>query len=153
VNEKPQVKKEYKPHSFSSNVRWTGSRTWVAGGETSPEIPGGPPPVFGGAPGRWSPEEFMLASVNCCHLSSFISYSMRKGFEFVSFESSIEGTLEHNGTSYSFTRMVVRPKITVKSEADVETARQYLERAHQICFMRNSVCADVVMEPEITVAE
>jgi len=95
----------------------------------------------------------MLASVNSCHLATFLSYSKRKGFEFVSYSSSIEGVLEYTENGYSFTRMIVRPKVVVKTKEDIEKAKEYLERAHELCFMSNSVKSEVTLEPEIEVAE
>ena len=153
MNDKPPDRKIHKPHSFNSSLRWTGSRTWLFKGAATDEVPGGPPPVFGGIEGQWSPEELMLASVNSCTVSTFISYSLRKNFEFLSLESSIEGTLEFDGKGYVFTRMVVRPKVSVKTEADIQTAIDYLHKAHEACFMGNSVKAIITIEPEVTVGE
>jgi len=153
MNDKPRPERKYLPHAFSTSVHWTGGRTWTVQCENAYDIDGGPPIDFGGVPDRWTPEDLMLASVNSCHVSTFISLSIRKGFEFVSLDSSIEGTLEHDGKGYVFTAMVIYPRIVVKSDADIEIARGYLERAHETCFMGNSVTAKVTMEPEIIVAK
>jgi organic hydroperoxide reductase OsmC/OhrA len=153
MNDKPKIEKKFVPHFFSSSAHWTGGRTWTIQNEIAPDVPGGPPIDFGGVPDRWTPEDLMLASVNTCHVSTFISLSIRKGFEFVSVDSSIEGALEHNGKGYVFTTMVIHPRVVVKSEADIATAKQYLERAHETCFMGNSVTAKLTMEPEIIVAD
>jgi len=151
MNDKPQLEKTHKSHSFTTTLEWTGERTWTARTPLCPEIPGGPPVVFGGSDDRWSPEALMLASVNTCHLSSFTGYAKRKGFEFVSYTSEIEGLLEFVDTTFRFTKMVIRPRLVVKSESDIETAKQYLSRAHELCFMGHSVIAEVTMEPEVVV--
>jgi organic hydroperoxide reductase OsmC/OhrA len=153
MNDKPKTERKYHPHFFKNSAHWTGGQTWTIDSEIAPTIPGGPPIDFGGALDRWTPEDLMLASVNTCHISTFIFLAMRKGFEFVSMESSIEGSLENEGKGYIYTTMTLRPKVVVKSEADIETARAYLEKAHEACFMGNSVTAKLIMEPEITVAD
>ena len=139
----------HKSHSFASTLEWTGERTWTAKSPSCADILGGPPVVFGGSDDRWSPEALMLASVNTCHLSSFTGYAKRKGFEFVSYTSEIEGLLEFVDTTYRFTKMVIRPRLVVKSESEIETAKQHLSRAHELCFMGNSVKAEVILEPEV----
>lgn len=152
MQEERKDERIYKTHVFRVGAEWTGGRTWVNKAEGAADVPGGPPPVFGGEPGRWTPEDLMLASVNSCQVGTFISYCIRKRFEFVSLECTTEGELEHDGKGYKFTKMVVRPRVVVRSEGDVETAREYLEKAHETCFMSNSVIAEVEMEPEIVVA-
>lgn len=146
-------KREYKVHTFQCSLSWTGDRTWDVTHETAPAIQGGPPAVFMGEPGKWSSEELLLASVNSCVLATFVSYCARKKFEFVSYTSHVEGVLEHDGTNYKFSGIALRPRITVKSADDIETARHYIERAHDLCFMSYSVKAEVVVEPEIMVTE
>jgi organic hydroperoxide reductase OsmC/OhrA len=146
-------KREYKVHTFRSSLAWTGDRTWDVTHETAVAIQGGPPAVFMGEPGKWSSEELLLASVNSCVLATFVSYCARKRFEFVSYTSDVEGVLEHDGTNYKYSRITLRPRITVKSAEDVEPARHYIERAHDLCFMSYSVKAEVTVEPEIIVVE
>jgi len=149
MDDKPKPEITHKSHSFTTTLEWTGERAWTAQTSSCHDIQGGPPVVFGGSGDRWSPEDLMLASVNTCHLSSFIGYAKRKGFEFVSYTSEIEGLLEFVDTTFRFTKMVIRPRLVVKSESDIETAKQHLSRAHDLCFMGHSVIAEVTMEPEV----
>ncbi len=151
MNEKPAIEKKYKSHKFHTSVRLTGERIWDVTNSGGHSVKGDPPPVFGGTESNWSPEDLLLSGVNACHLASFYSYATRKGFEFSAYESEIEGLLEHEGTGFRFTKMIIRPKITVKSEDDIETAKQYMKRAHQICFMGHSVNAEVTVETEVVV--
>lgn len=149
MDDKPKTEKRYKTHRFTTRTKWLGGRKWNIFNESGFEAPGGPPPVFNGEAERWSPEDLLLASVNSCHLASFVSYCMHKNFEFLAYESTIEGILEHDGQSYRFTKMIIRPHVTVKSEEDIDTVRQYLQRAHEMCFMGRSVNAEILLEPEI----
>lgn len=151
MNDKPKPERKYKTHTFTTGTEWTGEKSWKVTSEDCHDIEGGPPAQFGGSTGNWSPEELMLTSINTCHLSSFVAYSKRKRFEFVSYSSEIEGILEYNDGAFRFTKMIIRPKVVVKTEEDIETARQYLNRAHELCFMGHSVNAEVIVEPEITV--
>jgi organic hydroperoxide reductase OsmC/OhrA len=153
LNEKTDSGIKHKALVFKCAAKWTGGRTWVNTSEDVPDIPGGPPVDFGGEPGRWTPEDLMVASVNSCTVSTFITLCLRNNFKFLSLESSIEGVLEHDGKGYKFARMIIRPRVQVKLQADVATAIEYLHKAHKICFMGNSVTAQISLEPEVTVAD
>lgn len=149
MNDKPKPVRKYKTHTFTSGLEWAGEKSWKVTADSCHEIKGGPPPQFGGVPENWSPEDLMLSSVNSCHLASFLGYSKRKGFEFVSYSSEIEGILEYDDGTFRFTKMIIRPRVVVKTEEDIETAHQYINRAHELCFMGHSVNADVTVEPDI----
>ena len=152
MSEKTDSGTKHKVLIFKSAAKWTGRRTWVNTSEDVPDVPGGPPVDFGGEPGRWTPEDLMVASVNSCTVSTFISLCLRNKFEFLSLESSIEGVLEHDGKGYKFSRMIVRPRVQVKSPDDIAKATEYLHKAHKSCYMGNSVTAEISIEPEVTVA-
>jgi len=145
--------KQYKPRSFRNSLKWEGGRRWLITGESGVTTNGGPPPSLGRLEDHFSPEDLMLASVNSCNLAAFIGFCRRKRFEFISYECSIEGVLEFNGETFEFTRMILRPKIEINSEEDISLVRQYIRRAHELCFMSNSVKAEVIVEPEITVVK
>jgi peroxiredoxin-like protein len=150
MNEK-RPQKKYKSHTFIVHTKWQGAKTWEIHAGEAETIRGGSPSVFGGEPGRWAPEELMLASVDSCHQSSFISLCARKDFEFVSYESENEGLLEHDGEKFRFTKMTLRPRIGVKSEDDIERAKELIHKAHKGCFMSNTVNSEVTIEEEVFV--
>lgn len=145
--------RKYKSHTFKVATKWRGGKTWEINTGEADMIRGGSPSVFGGEPGRWTPEELMLASIDACHQASFISLCARKDFEFVSYESENEGQLEHDGEMFRFTKMTIRPRIGVKSEDDIERAKELIHKAHKGCFMSNSVNSDVTIEEEVIVVE
>jgi organic hydroperoxide reductase OsmC/OhrA len=101
---------------------------------------------------KWSPEDLLLASVNTCQLASFLSLARLKKFEIASYTSEAEGLIEHDGTGYRYTKIILKPRVGVKSEQDIETARGFIEKAHHGCWMGRSVKAEVIVEAEIFVA-
>ncbi|MFH1676613.1 MAG: OsmC family protein [bacterium] len=151
MNDEKKSEKKYKPHMFKGNLTWLKDRKWELDGENGPLIPGGPPPIFNGEEGRWTPEELLLQSVNTCQLSTFTSIAQWKKFNLLAYESEVEGHLEHDGTNYKFVKIIIRPKITVASEEDVKVAEEITEKAHKNCWMGYSVKAEIIVEPEIIV--
>ncbi len=147
-----KIEKKFKSHSFIGGVKWTEGRLWSITSDDGVELNGGSPSKLGGTPGNWSPEDLMLASINTCHLSSFTHLCRHKKFDFVSYESEAEGIIEHDGENFRFTKFILKPKIGVKSEDDIEPAREYIIKAHHGCWMGSSVIAEVEVKPEIFVA-
>ena len=145
--------RKYKSHAFKIKTKWDSGRKWQILLDDTEPIEGGSPVVFGGDVGRWAPEQLMIASIDSCHLASFVALCKHKDFEFVSYESENEGILEHDGEVFRFTKMTMRPKVGVKSEDEIERAKELVHKAHKGCFMSNTVNSEVTIEPEAFVVD
>ena len=73
--------------------------------------------------------------------------------EFLSYDCDAVGYLEQGETGLVITRIVLRPKIVVKSEEDVRKTERALELSLSRCFIANSIKSRVEVEPEIVVSE
>lgn len=147
-------KRKYKTHTFKGGLSWTGGRTWDFSGDNTPPFHGAPPERFRGEAGKLTPEDLMLASVNTCMIATFTSVAARENFEPVSYESEIEGILEHTeDAGFIFTKIFIRVKMAVNSEEDKAIALACLDRAHLGCWMSNSLKAEVTIEPEIVIQD
>jgi len=91
----------------------------------------------------------MVTAVNACLMTTFSYYAEKRGFKFVSYESSAEGIIELVEMKYLFSRITIKPKITVGSKEDIEAAENLLKIAKESCFVSNSIKAEVLLEPEI----
>ena len=150
--DKKMVDKKYKSYIFKGNLTWTGGRTWDFSGDETPVFHGSPPLIFRGESGKLTPEDLMIASINSCLISTFTSYCGREHFEFVSFSCETEGTIDHTEEDgYRFTKMVQKVKLGVKTEEDILIAHDLLQKAHESCWMGNSVKTEIIVEPEIFV--
>ena len=61
--------------------------------------------------------------------------------------------LDYQDGKYRFTEITVHPQVAVKSQDDVERARQIMESAHANCFISNSITASVNVIPEFRVMD
>jgi len=147
-----EVKKAYKAFRYSTEVRWKSGRRGVMCSEGKPEVEVSSPPEFKGEAGIWSPEDLYVASVNICTLMTFAAFAQSKGLDLAGYESDAEGLLEFQDGSYRFTEVVLHPHILVKSEEDVERAREIISSAHKKCLITNSVTAEVKIFPDVRVA-
>jgi peroxiredoxin-like protein len=147
-----EVKKAYKVFRFESEVRWKSGRCGKVCASGRPELEVSSPPVFKGEPGVWTPEDMFVASVNACTLMTFAAFAQHKGLDVAGYESDAEGVLEFQEGSYRFTEIILHPHITVKSQDDVDKAREIIESAHQKCLISNSITAQVKVFPDFHVA-
>ena len=74
--------------------------------------------------------------------------SERKGRLVVDYESSAQGTLEHKDGKYRVTQIAVQLRISLKSEDDVEAAREATKDAAESCMISNSILATVQLDPQ-----
>jgi organic hydroperoxide reductase OsmC/OhrA len=83
---------------------------------------------------------------------TFLTLAQSRRLVPVAYESEAEGLLENIAGKYQITNVEVRPRITLKGEADLEPARQAMENVEAHCFIANSIRAKVTLTPAFVVA-
>jgi organic hydroperoxide reductase OsmC/OhrA len=147
-----KVKVKGKRFIYNAGIKLTGKGEGIIESRGKPSIKLSTPVEFGGKPGIWTPEELLVASVNSCFMTTFSYYAVKKDFKFISYESQAEGIVELFEMKYSFSRIIIRPKIIVRSKDDIETAENLLIVSEEKCFITNSVKSKIILEPEIIMA-
>jgi organic hydroperoxide reductase OsmC/OhrA len=147
-----KVKVKPKSWRYANTVHWTEAKRGVLTGEGKPDISVATPPDFGGHEGVWSPEDFFVAAVNCCIMTTFLYYQAKDSIDLVSYRSTAEGALEHGGEGLVFTTVKVKPEVVVASERDRKKAKQAMQRAETACLISKSVRTEVFVEARIQVA-
>ncbi len=140
-------------YSFRASARWTTGRSGVA--ETQPAAPPidfAAPPEFQGESGFWTPEHFLVAAVASCFITSFRAIAEFARFEPEALEVRAEGTVEKTEKGYRFTRVVVRPALTVRAEEKQGLAKRLLEKTEHACLVSHSLLSELQFEPTIQVA-
>ena len=83
---------------------------------------------------------------------TFLTLAQARGLIPIGYESKAEGLLENVGGKYHITEVTVRPRVTLKSDAELERARKTMESVEAHCFIANSINARVTLTPEFVVA-
>ena len=149
--------------TYTATIRWTRkdggdfakgqysrAHSWEFDGGVT--IPGSPSPHV--VPAPWSdpagvdPEEAFVASLSSCHMLFFIDFARRDGLIVDSYVDEAEGVLEKRADGkIAITRVTLRPHVTWDGEApDAAAIADLHHRAHEACFIANSVTTEVTVE-------
>ena len=138
-----------KVYTYQTSVKWTEQRKGIGSVVGKPDLQVATPPEFKGHEGIWSPEDLFVASANVCLMTTFLSMAERAGLGFTGYVGDAEGTLELVDGTFRFTKIVLRPKLTLKLGEDAAKAKQVLEKAEANCLISNSMACQIILEPTI----
>lgn len=136
-----------KSYRYTTSVRWTGEKKGMMDVAGKPSVEVATPPEFKGHEGIWSPEDLFVASVNSCIMTTFLAFADRAGLGYEKFESEAEGLLEFVDGKFLFTKIVVRPRVALRSGEDKGKAKEILHKAERNCLVSNSIRTEVILEP------
>ena len=139
--------------TYRTEVRWTEARKGMLSAPGKLLIEVATPPEFKGHPGKWTPEDLLVASVNVCMMTTFLYYAEKDGLEFSSYKSSAEGTLEKTEKGLIFSLIEILPRISVTSEKDIKRVGSLLEVSEANCLIAQSLKSKVVVTPQIEKSE
>jgi peroxiredoxin-like protein len=138
-----------KSYRYATSLRWTGERKGGMSVAGKPPVEVATPPEFKGHAGVWSPEDLFVAAVNSCLMTTFLALAERSGLGFEKYESEAEGLLELVDGKFVFTKVVVRPRVTLKAGEDRARAEEILHKSESHCIVSNSIRTPVTLEPTI----
>ncbi len=147
-----------KQHHYEVTVLWTGNRgegtaSYTAYDRTGELSAGGredialsADPAFRGDPARWNPEQLLLASVSACHKLWYLHLCADAGIIVEEYQDTAGGTMIE-GRRGHFTQITLRPQIRLRHPQDQSRANDLHARAHEACFIANSLNFPVNCEP------
>lgn len=95
------------------------------------------------------PEEAFIAALASCHLLSFLTEAARDGLSVASYDDDPQAVLGHNDQAKIYVQQVLlQPLVTFNGEQpDTATIQALHQRAHEKCFIAQSVKSEVRIEP------
>ena len=154
-----------KTHIYRATVAWTGaedgpttdyqsySRAYDIRVVGKADLPGSADPGFLGDPARLNPEDLMVGALSSCHMLWYLHLCSAKGVKVVAYEDAAEGAMVEEPGNGRFTEVTLKPVVTISADSDADRARDLHGRAHDECFIANSVNFPVHCEPDIRVAD
>ncbi len=153
--------KDFRGHVYSARVEWNGStgvgyrsypRAHTAW--TPPATEGfdlSADPHFRGDPDLPNPEQLLVLAASSCQLLSFLAVAARGGVDVLGYVDDAQGEMPDDVRPQRFTRITLRPVVTVAAGTDPATVGRMTHEAHEQCYIANSLVTEVVVEPEIVV--
>ncbi len=98
------------------------------------------------------PEEAFVASLSSCHMLWFLDLACRAGFEVASYSDVAVGEMGPDESGRMVMKTVfLRPatRFAAGKQPDMPTLVELHHRAHEECFIANSVKTEIRCEPSI----
>ncbi len=93
------------------------------------------------------PEEMFVASLSSCHMLWFLDFARHAGVNVRAYRDHAVGEMGKNAEGRTaILRVTLRPSIDC--DADAATLSELHEKAHEACFIANSVKSEVVVETQ-----
>ena len=155
-----------KEHHYDLNTEWTGSngkgttgyrdyeRSYTIAIENKINLNGSSDPAFRGDKNRHNPEDLLLASLSSCHMLSYLHVCVMHNITVTAYTDHAKGTMsELSGGSGHFTEVLLQPIVTVKELSMIQKAIELHHKAHELCFIANSVNFPVRTVPTVKTEE
>ena len=131
-------------YSRRHSLRFDGGAEWA--GSSSPHVV---PLPFSDA-SAVDPEEAFVASLSSCHMLWFLTMAVKRRFCVDRYFDAASGVMEKNAEGkLAMTVVTLRPEVVFSG--DNQPTREQVEhmhhRAHEECFIANSVKTEVRCEP------
>jgi organic hydroperoxide reductase OsmC/OhrA len=148
-------------HRYAVHCSWSGSTgagyeayDRTHDGSTAPGTPAttlklSADPAFRGDPTRLNPEQLLVLAAASCQLLSFLAVAARARLDVIGYDDDATGDMPEDDRPVRLTRIVLRPRISVRGPVKEDRVRHLVEVAHRQCYIANSLRTDIVIEPTI----
>jgi len=131
---------------YSRAHTWTFDGGAVVPASSSPLVV--PPPMSEAS--AVDPEEAFVAALSSCHMLWFLDLAARAGFAIESYEDAAEGHMGRDAAGKLVVDVVTlrpRTRVTGARVPDAAELAALHHRAHEECFLANSVRCEIRCEP------
>lgn len=141
-----------KKHHYNTTIRWTGNkgsgtinyknyeRSHTISIENKSNILGSSDPAFRGDKTKHNPEDLLVSSLSSCHMLWYLHLCSEAGVIVIDYIDNATGimieTLNGGG---KFIEVTLHPVVLVKEDAMIDKANELHGKAHELCFIANSV--------------
>lgn len=149
------------PELFTCHLDWTGaangptrdvatlSQDLTVSCGAAPSLAMSGAPAYKGNPARLNPELLFVASLSTCQALTFLFLAARSGVVVTAYTDDPDGKLGFVDGRMRLSHVTLRPSIRLDAGADPMKARELVEKAHEQCFIANSVTTRITIEPTI----
>lgn len=97
---------------------------------------------------KLNPEDLLVSAISSCHMLSYLYLCSMDGIVVTAYTDHATGVMvEHASGGGNFKEVVLNPLVVVANENMVEKAIELHHKAHDICYIANSVNFEVKCNP------
>jgi organic hydroperoxide reductase OsmC/OhrA len=101
---------------------------------------------------KLNPEDLLVTAISSCHMLSYLYVCSLEGVVVTSYTDNATGIMiEKESGGGNFKEVSLNPVIKVANESMVEKATELHHKAHEICYIANSVNFEVKCNPTCSV--
>lgn len=98
---------------------------------------------------KLNPEDLLVSAISSCHMLSYLYLCSTEGIVVHNYVDSATGIMvEKKEGGGQFKIVSLHPEVTVTNETMIERAIELHHKAHEICYIANSVNFEVTCIPE-----
>jgi peroxiredoxin-like protein len=141
-------------HKYRVVAWWTSGQTGIAKSDSAPNtIHFTAPPQFGGLEAMWTPEDLLMTALASCFTTTFHAIAGYSKFEYTDLAVEAEGTVSKTDTGYRFSKIVIRPSLTIPNEEHRERAISLLHKARALCLVSRALAAAQKFEAQVGISK
>lgn len=127
---------------YSRAHDWTFDGGAVVRGSSAPPVPGSDPAAV-------DPEEAVVAATSSCHMLFFLAFAAKAGLVVDSYRDEAVAVMGRDDRGRtSLVAVTLRPHVAFSGASpDATTLHDLHHRAHEACYIANSLRAEVRVEP------
>ena len=144
-------------HSYHTSLTWSGDTEDYETYSRHHQMQVGPAPIglssdpaFKGDPQLPNPELLLVASASSCQLLSFLAIAARSGVHVVEYGDEAEAEMPESARPIRITAIRLRPRVVVQGST-VERVRRLLDKAHEQCYVANTLNCQITLDPFIEI--
>lgn len=100
---------------------------------------------------KLNPEDLLVTALSSCHLMSYLYLCALEGIVVTDYVDNATGVMvENDKGGGSFREVILNPVVTVKDSSMIDRAIELHHKAHEICYIANSVNFEVRCNPACT---
>jgi len=152
-----------KSHEYHAHLKWhpmgqefaynSYSRLYTIKSQGKPDLMGTAAPEYKGSKYHYNPEDMLIMSLSACHMLSYLAYAANSKVTVLSYSDDATGLMHQEGNKIKFKEVTLNPQILISKDSNEERAHQLHEKAHEACFIANSVNFPINLKPRIKVGE
>lgn len=144
-------------HEYPVTVKWKGGRDGVGdvcAERSGTQNPLSVPPEFQGPGAGTNPEELLTSAIAGCYSVTLGIIAANRKLPVVSIETKAVGEVEQQGANFTYTKVTLRPIITLDGAAGDDALKLAEDMAHKAdayCIVTNAVRGKVAITVEPTI--